>query len=1285
MATHAITKQSNNLVLAGRRGGVTVVPQPTPLTRLHYFDGKFLRASDLELEQRYLRSLVALSNQAGGSGVVHGFNCTLAGDRLEVGPGLAIDPEGRALLLPEGRGVSLAELIEASRQSGALLLDLTPAPAGSAGFGSCEELAADDATAVADGSSLYLITLFHAEALCGEEDVLGKLCAEACATSTERPYVLEGVLLRAVPLTLATPLATSGAVALTSRHLRSLVASAYFEDERRRVASLISGEGLASGAWCLGAAAAGGAGVPIALVSRAGATTQFLDAWTARRERMDAPSRRYWAGRMAMRPWDVFLAQVLQFQCQLTSCLGETDDPGGGDDPCRQAWDLLRDTSRQLARMIEGAAGGEGGGEFSPDFRQLDQLRGRLSDAAAGFGTAPRERRLIACGIAELPSAGYLPVVACSTTPVNQQVRAWMGEGVDLRFCAVRPDFVPHALEEAQHMERISLLAGLDNPAAKPQVDVLVPDGELLSAGLPAGAGYVVEAALDVRFFTLLALLLRGPEEPGEGGVRPSQPVPSFEDAFENGATAERGGTSGSAERAAAVAVGRVLLAVAGAGRSGETPAGGAAFYHAGATPRVASFEPAGRAAGDITIGRAPAGTTGELWVRLETDRDVFALARQGRARVTGELAVTVRLIDPEGASRREQSITLRADLAGDLTVTGRQERDGGVQLAAELRGSLDLTGDFAGGAAGAETSRRLPLRQSLVLTRTAGTGAGPAVTLSLTLPPLSVGDVRQEITLEATQRFTGPGRAVLEVGTSTGAATGGVKPGTGNVERVEASLAAATAERDDRVAEPAHRAHEASVSALRALSATFGDPDYDDLRARLLFPSESPDTAEMQLRAVHDWVLFHRRRTKTCGDIPGQTRTAARRYRVFYLDVQNTRQRDVLLRLLRSGGGLANFPMEELAEVTFGGGVAALEEPPAGELRKLWSDAVPAGSTLGLGVIASRETAAADGSALAEARLGALGGVLDDHTPFHPDAEVAVLPGVPADLAVGDADGVVVLALLEAAITCQEVRVAIEAQFDAGRVEEIVRQIGAEGVFPPVAGMLVLQQLGQALFTGDQLQPESRDAVLAKWQGLQQERPALFRGTTPVGIVVSAPGTAAGPLPVQRTQGDAILGALGGGGKVISAQVNGGQEFPVECPALTVVILQRGTVQTAAVPVLVQSLNAAGAPSSAFAGQISFGDVGEVVEDEGLRQVLTALRRAGRAQQVQQAAFAAGAPPSLEDPRWKAFFAFLQQRNLLVAGTTATAVQLTEEMRKTLETANAPAAEAFVLETRRG
>ena len=40
-----------------------------------------------------------------------------------------------------------------------------------------------------------------------------------------------------------------------------------------------------------------------------------------------------------------------------------------------------------------------------------------------------------------------------------------------------RPDFVAHALEEAQHMDRISLTRGLDNTEALEEVDILVPDG----------------------------------------------------------------------------------------------------------------------------------------------------------------------------------------------------------------------------------------------------------------------------------------------------------------------------------------------------------------------------------------------------------------------------------------------------------------------------------------------------------------------------------------------------------------------------------------------------------------------------------------------------------------------------------------------------------------------------------------------------------------------------------------------------------------------------------------
>ena len=78
--------------------------------------------------------------------------------------------------------------------------------------------------------------------------------------------------------------------------------------------------------WCGGAALYGRDEVVIGLLVREGGSTRVIDAWSGRRERMDAQARSYWQGRMAMRPWAVFTAQILQFQCQLSGAL----EPGGG-------------------------------------------------------------------------------------------------------------------------------------------------------------------------------------------------------------------------------------------------------------------------------------------------------------------------------------------------------------------------------------------------------------------------------------------------------------------------------------------------------------------------------------------------------------------------------------------------------------------------------------------------------------------------------------------------------------------------------------------------------------------------------------------------------------------------------------------------------------------------------------------------------------------------------------------------------------------------------------------
>jgi len=424
-------KISQPLVLVSKQNGLVVIPA-TPLTRLNYFDGKFLRAQDLKLEQNYLRNLVRQSNQAGGPGVAHGYDLTLgSGDTLNVGDGLAIDPQGRVLLLPQSISVNVQDLIEKSRDVQQMFGKATVR---NAEFEDCVIRSEDPPIEVHQAGDLFLIVISSAEAYCGEEDVYGKLCEEACATSTDRPYIMEGVTIRAIPLVLRSPLPNSRARSLTQVHYRSRVASAYFEDERKRVASLISKFGLEQQTWCLGADAAGGSGVAIGAIARAGSNTVFLDAWIARRERIDPPAKRYWQWRMMMRPWDVFMAQVLQFQCQLRDLFGTTPGPGRDVDPCGGASGVIHeaaDTVADFRKFYEVAAERFAALSINLDevmtFRggltRMTTLNDKLFTVGRELAAIPRDEFLIRGGIVELPSAGYLPVTPSANSTINQQVR----------------------------------------------------------------------------------------------------------------------------------------------------------------------------------------------------------------------------------------------------------------------------------------------------------------------------------------------------------------------------------------------------------------------------------------------------------------------------------------------------------------------------------------------------------------------------------------------------------------------------------------------------------------------------------------------------------------------------------------------------------------------------------------------------------------------------------------------------------------------------------------------
>ena len=266
--TSPIGQLSGPVVLTGVVPGYAVIPSPTPLTFLNYYDGKFLQASDLRQEQLAMQSMIELSNQAAGTpGPSYGFDITLgSGDMLTLGPGLATDQQGRVLYLPQSVDVAVSDLLASMQVPGgsgtaSAAASGAASSATSAAFQPCDLAVSPPSATLVAGTELYLVTLAAAEGLCGTDEVFGQLCEAACVTASDRPWRIEGVLLGLVPLTLG-QLVTSSSVVLTGTHLRSRVASAYFAAETAAAGSLISAAGLAASAWCLGATALAGSGHP---------------------------------------------------------------------------------------------------------------------------------------------------------------------------------------------------------------------------------------------------------------------------------------------------------------------------------------------------------------------------------------------------------------------------------------------------------------------------------------------------------------------------------------------------------------------------------------------------------------------------------------------------------------------------------------------------------------------------------------------------------------------------------------------------------------------------------------------------------------------------------------------------------------------------------------------------------------------------------------------------------------------------------------------------------------
>jgi hypothetical protein len=1079
------------LELLGTGAGLSVIDPGTILTRLWYFDGKFLRADGFRMDQDYVRSLAALSHQATGTGVVHGYDVSRpGGDTLRITGGLALAPSGRVAYLPQQADMAIGDLI--ARSSGTVD-PAQPAEPGVADFRRCAPEEAAGPGITLGGRPLYLLTVAGIEALCGEEERFGQLCADACATETDRSTVVEGVCFRLRELVLTLP--TSSTVPFDDRHLRSRVASAYFAAERAAVPSRISGAGLATPVWCAGAEAIGGDEVPLAVLDRAGDVTTLLDAWIARRELQETSPRRYWQFRMAMRPWDVFLAQVLQFQCQLLDLGGAA---AGAD---REA---LHAAAEALGRLTA-----------DPDGR-LAAVRARIAAALkAAPATSGTGSLLLDGGVVELPPAGYLPIDL--TRPVQDQVRALVGAGVDLRFCVARPDYVPELLQEAQHLDRISLTKGLDDPDRKETVDVLVPDG-VIGTAAPATTAF----SGTVRILSVI----RGVEGDDESALS---------------------------------------LSVIARDRSGPGWSWAAAAY--GELPRQASVRDLADASVAAMSGAAAA--FGGIPVRPDAEHD----------RIRRTAAFTQRLAAEGRAAAARRTVLLGAAggrVPADRPLADGADRpivmwlDGTTQAALDTLSINDSTEVRARFSMYSRASTRpvltdIRLAGTLVVTdvltladrkviRTVFDGVAETIQAGSQEPELHavrnmpVVWTQYAKTRSLTVAVGDPSTVVVELQEGgvprhiTGqllqpARSDGPRPAPAPLPRAAAGdQALATLEMQEQagaldLGSAGRGLAESVIAVLGAeLAAPGRDPRFPQYATERLLGGLITAGPE-QVTATNDWVFFTRRRDRRCAGDVVEVPVVTRTYRLFH------RQQDqgvAAANLLRSAADGDEYGFDAVATVQFAAGQVTLTSPVA-DLRAAW---LAADRGDGIAMCGVGDFADSDGESIALGRLSTVRSALADLVDSS-GAQAEYLPDIPAGFHQPGLDGALFTVTVRRpppqVSTCVTVYRLLPDAYK--RVISTLRELGDSVPMSTVLdrAKAVADVVVVNLVDGDVVGPDNippgdwkqvriTDSVLGfPAAATEEERKQLLERATKVGQAIGAAAVAGG-LPADTGDCGAVL-----------------------------------------------------------------------------------------------------------------------------------------------------------------
>lgn len=382
-------------------------------TRLNPADGLFLRAEHLAKMQRYTSDLAAAVGAGVGPGVVYGFTCALskANNALFVTGGLAF-ASGQPLYSAGSLSVSLTDL--KSEMADFWVVEIVPA------------------------------TWFY-----GSEPVYGGLCEDPCGRGSGiQPYAAEGVKLQ-----LHADFLTGFSNVVENR--RNWLASKYFERERRHggestrssnapwlLPNMPGGDvqSITGRPWSDGTEPYGDGAVPLGVVWKSKTDGKWqLDVWTARRDVGDPTPQNAWQWRLGWRPRNVFMAQILQFQAQLAQVGSLTAQPPTSKS--KRLLELIDDSLEQVAKIHSPRV---------PEVAtQLEEVRQVLEPDGV-----PSLRAL---GFDELPPAGYLPATFDSLEEAEEQAAKIFGDKVDVRVRYCRADYVAHAVEQVQHMDRIPL------------------------------------------------------------------------------------------------------------------------------------------------------------------------------------------------------------------------------------------------------------------------------------------------------------------------------------------------------------------------------------------------------------------------------------------------------------------------------------------------------------------------------------------------------------------------------------------------------------------------------------------------------------------------------------------------------------------------------------------------------------------------------------------------------------------------------------------------------------